>query len=82
MDTLTSHFLNLTIIKSKITIVKMFQILKILNVCRGHTQYRKKINVWAGIPGDAIVVPLFLNENLIHLLEKKRKVRGQSKVRR
>lgn len=30
----------------------------------GHTQYPQKINVWAGILGNAIIGPLFINENL------------------
>lgn len=30
----------------------------------GHTQYPQKINVWAGILGDKIIGPLFINGNL------------------
>lgn len=30
----------------------------------GHTQYPQKINVWAGIYGNSIVGPLFINHNL------------------
>lgn len=31
---------------------------------QGHTQYPQKINVWAGILGDTIIGPLFIEENL------------------
>lgn len=30
----------------------------------GHTQYPQKINVWAGILGNKIIGPLFINDNL------------------
>ncbi|XP_030767065.1 uncharacterized protein LOC115890854 [Sitophilus oryzae] len=30
----------------------------------GHTQYPQKINVWAGILGNTVLCPIFLNENL------------------
>lgn len=30
----------------------------------GHTQYPEKLNVWAGILGDHIIGPIFLEENL------------------
>ncbi|KAJ8941783.1 hypothetical protein NQ318_006819 [Aromia moschata] len=30
----------------------------------GYTQYAQKINVWAGILGNTIIGPLFINENL------------------
>lgn len=41
----------------------------------GHTQYPEKVNVWAGILGNAIIGPLFIQENLtgelyLNLLEE------------
>jgi len=40
----------------------------------GHTQFPQKVNVWAGILGNKIIGPLFIEENLtgdlyLHLLE-------------
>lgn len=31
----------------------------------GHTQRPQKLNIWAGILGNYIIGPLFINENLI-----------------
>ena len=34
----------------------------------GHTQYPQKVNVWAGILGNTIIGPLFIEENLTGVL--------------